>query len=244
MSPRMKELAARLAVTILLAAVLAGNAVAQSDQSARRSLSVTGQGEASGPPDQAQITAGVQTLAETVADASRQNQAIVEKIMQALEDQGIAEEDIQTSGYNIWPEQRHDPRGSGEVEITGYRVSNIVNVVVRDIEKVGEVLAAVTNAGANSVHGIQFMAEDTAALEERARAAAMADARARAEALAELAGVELGEVLTISMSSGGSHPRPMAGRFSVEAVDVAPVPGVSPGQLSVNAQVHVTFAIH
>lgn len=233
------------ALLAIIAVGLCGVAAAQSASTAARSISVTGQGDASGPPDRAQISAGVQTLATTVAQASTENQAIVEAIMRALAQQGIDSKDIQTANYSIWPEQQHDPQQANQVRVTGYRVSNVVNVIVKDINKVGEVLAAVTSAGANSIHGVNFMVKDSAALEQSARSAAMADARARAEELAELAGVTLGEVLTISMSSGGGYPMPMmAERGGFMTADMAAVPGISPGQLSVNAQVFVTFAIH
>ncbi|MEX2125949.1 MAG: SIMPL domain-containing protein [Woeseia sp.] len=205
-----------------------------------RSVAVTGQGEASGVPDRAEVSAGVQTLAGTVIHATRENQTAIEKIMSALEEQGIPEEKIQTSNYSIWAEQNYqEPR---QIQISGYRVSNVVNVTIDDIAKVGDVLAAVTNAGANSIHGIQFGVKDTAALEQKAREVAMTDARERAEELAKLAGVQLGEVLTISTSYGGGPPQPMMAR-SFEMADTAPVPGISPGQQSVSVQVHVTFAI-
>ncbi len=217
-----------------------GLALAQS--SVTRSISVTGQGEASGPPDRALIHAGVQTLADTVIESSQQNQAVVEKILQALASEGVVDRDIQTADYSIWPEQRHDPRGTGEVTITGYRVNNTVRVTVRDIDRLGKILAAVTDAGANSIHGINFSVADTAALEARARQAAMTDARTRAEALAELAGVTLGEVLTISTSPAGGYPIPMMGG-RMEMAQAAPVPGIAAGELSVSVQVHVSYAI-
>ena len=205
-----------------------------------RSVSVTGMGEASGVPDQAEVSAGVQILADTVLEATQENQSIVEKIMAALEEQGIPEERIQTSNYSIWAEQDYqEPRQN---RISGYRVSNVVSIRIDDVSKVGDVLAAVTNAGANSIHGIQFGVKDTAALEQDARKAAMEDARARAEALATLAGVQLGEVLSISTSYGAGPPGPMMAR-SFEMADVASAPGVSPGQQSVNVQVNVSFAI-
>lgn len=230
----------------LIAVGLCGVAAAQSGPDAVRSISVTGQGEASGPPDRAQISAGVQTLAKTVTQASQENQSIVEAIMRALGQQGIDKKNIQTSNYSIWPEQQHDPQQANQIHITGYNVSNVVTVIVEDIDKVGDVLAAVTNAGANSIHGVNFMVEDSAALEQQARAAAMADARARAAELAKLADVELGQVLTISMSSGGGYPMAMmsARGGDLMMAEAAPVPGISPGQLSVNVQVYVTFAIH
>lgn len=231
-----------LVVFALAIASLSGTAMAD-NASVGRSISVVGQGEATGQPDQAQVNAGVQTQAATVAEASRENQEIVERIMQALDKSGIDKKDIQTTNYSIWPEQRHDPRGNGEVAVTGYNVNNIVNVTISDVDKVGAVLAALTDAGANSVHGISFGVKDTAALEQGARAAAMADARNRAEALADLAGVKLGEVQSISMSLGGGYPMPMMGGARFAMAEASAAPGISPGQLSVSVQVQVTYAI-
>lgn len=221
---------------------LSGLAIAQDVSSGTRSITVIGQGEAAGPPDRASINAGVQTLAQSVVESSKQNQEIIERIMTALKQEGIKAVDVQTADYSVWPEQQHDPRGSGEITITGYRVNNTVRVTVKDIERLGKVLAAVTNAGANAIHGIGFSVKDTAALENRARAAAMADARARAEALAGLAGVKLGKVLSISTSPGGSYPMPMMGGGREMAMS-ASVPGISSGQLSVNVQVQVSYEI-
>lgn len=238
-SPRSSGL---MALAAILAVTLPACADAQNNPAFERTISVTGSGEASGAPDQAQISVGVQTVETTVVDASRANQAIVERIMAALEKHDIDDEDIQTSNYSIWPRQQHDPRQSGEVTITGYHVSNMVSVTVQDIDNVGEIVAAVTNAGANSVHGISFAVKDTDALEQQARKAAMEDARRRAQSLAELAGVQLGDILTISTSSGGGYPSPMMARQSM-AIDAAPAPGISPGQLSYSVQIHATFAI-
>tara|TARA_R110000782_G_scaffold67473_10_gene136265 strand:- start:791 stop:1510 length:720 start_codon:yes stop_codon:yes gene_type:complete len=221
---------------------LSGLANAQDVSNSTRSITVIGQGEAAGPPDRASINAGVQTLAPSVAESSEQNQAIIERIMAALKQEGIEAADIQTADYSVWPEQQHDPRGSGEVTITGYRVNNTVRITVKDIDRLGKVLAAVTSAGANAIHGIGFSVKDTAALEGRARAAAMQDARARAEALAGLAGVELGKVLSISATPGGNYPMPMMGGGR-EMMMSASVPGISSGQLSINVQVQVSYEI-
>jgi len=246
-NPSQSARRAALAATTATA-VLATGLVSCTDQpesfAESRSISVTGQGEASGPPDQAEVSAGVQILADTVIEATRQNQAVIERIMAALDEQGIPREKIQTSNYGIWAEQNYDdPRDPRQRNrISGYRVSNVVSVSIDDIEKVGDVLAAVTNAGANTIQGIQFGVRDTAALEQKAREAAMADVRARAEALAKLAGVQLGEVLSISTSPSGGPPRPMMAR-SFEVADMAPAPGISPGQQSLSVQIHATFAI-
>lgn len=219
-----------------------GMAAAQDAANSTRSITVSGQGDAAGQPDQATISAGVQTYAATAIASSKENQEIVARVMQALRNADIEDKDIQTADYSIWPQQRNDPRNTGDTTITGYRVSNTVRVTVRDIDRLGEILAAVTNAGANTIHGVNFSVEDSAALEALARAAAMGDARNRAESLAELAGVELGKVLAISMSSGGGYPMPMVGaRMAMAEFDSGP--SISAGQLSVSVQVQVSYEI-
>lgn len=204
-----------------------------------RTVTVTGTGEAQAPPDQARINAGVQSVADSVIAASRDNEEKIRKIMDALAEEGIEESDIGTTDYSIWAQQNFD---KGQTTITGYHVSNVVVVTIKDIAKVGDVLAAVTSAGANTVHGINFGVSDTAALETEARERAMADARRRAESLAGLAGVGLGEVLTLSTNAGPSYG-PMMMESAVMR-DAAPTPTITPGQQSVTVQVQVTYAIH
>jgi uncharacterized protein len=206
-----------------------------------RGITVIGQGEAMGQPTQANIAVGVEISAATVREATNQNEAIVAEIMAALAAQGIDEKDIQTSNYNVWAEQIYGEQGPQG--ISGYRVTNMVNITIRDINQVGAVLQATTEAGANAVHGVYFSVADTAALEAEARTAAITNARARAQSLAELAGVELGEVLMITEVIGSNYPLPMgSGRFDT-AMSESAAPSISPGQLSFTTQIQVTFAI-
>lgn len=205
-------------------------------------ITVVGQGEAFGQPDQANIQIGVETFAEEVAEATSQNEADVESILTALEELGIASADIQTSNYSLWAEQRHGE--NGPEGISGYRVSNLVSVKVRDIDRVGEVIGAVTAAGANNIHGISFSVADPAGLEAEAREAAISNAREKAASLAELSGVELGDVVAVSEVIGQPGPlmEGMGGRGMAQ--DSAAVsPSISPGELGYTVQVQVTFDI-
>lgn len=203
-------------------------------------ITVVGQGEAFGQPDQAQVQIGVETFAPQLSQATSENEVSVQAIMDALTAQGIDAQDIQTTNYNLWAEQAANDQGTQG--IVGYHVNNQVNVTIRDINKVGDVLAAVTDAGANSIYGISFSVADPAALEEEARAAAVADARTRAAALAELGGVELGDVQIISEVIGQPVTYPM-GFGGGLAMEQAAAPSIAPGQLSYTIQVQVTFGI-
>ena len=204
-------------------------------------ITVVGQGMSYGQPDQATVIVGVDTFAPTVAEATSQNQATLDGVMAALEAAGIAAEDIQTTNYSLYAEQIYGDRGPEG--IAGYRISNQVNVKIRDIALVGDVLAAVTEAGANAIYGVNFSVADPAALEAEARAAAMDDARKRAESLAELGGVALGDIQVIS-EVVGTPVMPLGmggGGFAME--QAASAPGISPGQLSYQVQVQVTYGI-
>lgn len=214
---------------------------AQTPVQSERTVTVMGEGVVVGTPDKATVGVGVEVSAESVESAMTQNEATVAQIMAALQAAGIEKKDIQTSNFSVWPEQNYD-EATGTSRITGYRVSNQVSVTIRDIAKISDVLAGVTNAGANSIYGISFNVDDPTALMNDAREKAMANARERAEALAALSGYSLGEVVTIS-EVGNSHPMPAMGgggmAYEMAASDIS----ISEGSLSFTNSVQVMFLL-
>ena len=204
-------------------------------------ITVVGQGTAYGQPDQATVVVGVDSFAPTVAEATAQNQTTLDNVMAALAAAGIADEDIQTTNYSLYAEQIYGDKGPEG--IAGYRVSNQVNVKIRDISLVGDVLGAVTEAGANAIYGVNFSVADPAALEAEARAKAMEDAAKRAASLAELGNVTLGQVKVISEVVGQPVMPLGMGGGGVAMEQAASAPGISPGQLSYQVQVQVTYNI-
>jgi uncharacterized protein YggE len=205
-------------------------------------ITVVGQGSSKMSPDVAHISIGVETSSETVSEGVAENEAKMELVLEALEDLGIEAVDIQTSNYSIqldrYPEPLPRAEGPGEEAKPVYRISNMVRVTVRDLDKVGEVLDAVVEAGANSVWGVSFGLSDPKAAEAEARADAVADAQERAGALAELAGIDLGPVLSMSEVVGGG------GVISVTREMAASAGGpISPGEVEVSYQVQVVYAI-
>lgn len=236
-----------LAVALLLVGCTAADAAgtSQTEESlpgqGARTIKVVGIGEALGEPDEARVTVGVETFAAKVDDATSENEDIIDAILDSLTESGIASNDIQTSNYSLWAEQRYGE--NGPEGIAGYRVSNQVSVVIRDIEKVGDVLAAVTAAGANSIYGVSFSVADPAMLQAEAREKALEDARQRAESLAQLSGLPLGEIEAIDEAYfAGSGPFPMGGGgYGAGGADQAT--SISPGQLSYQSQVQVVYGI-
>jgi uncharacterized protein YggE len=201
-------------------------------------IKVVGTGEALGQPDEVNVTVGVDTFAKVVNDATSENENTIQAILTALNEHGIASDDIQTTNYSLWAEQLYGD--NGPEGIAGYRVSNQVNVKIRDIDKVGDVLTAAISAGANSIYGVNFSVADPAALEAEAREAAMANAIERAQSLAKLSGLELGDIQAID-EINTQIPFPMGGigGGGGGAADTS----ISPGQLSYQVQVQVTFNV-
>ncbi|MFN2187557.1 MAG: SIMPL domain-containing protein [Candidatus Promineifilaceae bacterium] len=238
---------ALLAAAFVMVGCTAGEAgtssVAESTQlEPTASIKVIGYGEALGEPDEAQVTVGVETFSPKVDDATKENQAVISAILDALDEAGIATKDIQTSNYSLWAEQKYGD--NGPEGIAGYHISNQVNVIIRDVSKLGDILSSVTGAGANSIYGVQFSVADPAALEAEAREKALNDAHQRAESLAQLSGLALGEIVAIDETLG-QYPSPTRemglGGFGGGAAEGAT--SISPGQLSYQNQVQVTYSI-
>jgi uncharacterized protein YggE len=219
-------------------------AAAQSSEfSPAETITVVGQGSIRMSPDIAQISVGMETSAETVGEAVAENGAQMEEILAALTAAGIDEKDIQTMNYSIqldrYPETLPRVESSSDEPAPVYRVSNMVTVTVRDLESVGDVLDAVIEAGANNIWGISFTLDDPTAAQSEARSNAIEDAQARAEALADLSGVALGPVMSISEVVGAT-PVPMAAMAERAVAGAGPI---SPGELEISYQVQVSYFI-
>jgi uncharacterized protein YggE len=206
-----------------------------------RTITVVGQGKVRLMPDIASVNVGVEARASAVSKAKAEVVAQMAAITAALQEAGIAEKDIQTSQYGIYFEREPaSPAREGAVEENQgvYVVSSMVQVTIRDVEQAGDVLDTVIQAGANQVYGVNFTVADESTWQSQARAAAMADARSRGQELAELAGVELGEVLSVSEVIGGMS-------VPVMAVAERGMGGgvIAPGELELGTQIQVVFAV-
>jgi uncharacterized protein YggE len=217
-------------------------AASQASNSQAQGLSVSGEGRASAAPDMAVLGLGVSAKASTVKAANSKAQEAVSDLLDSLEDNGVQEKDIQTSQFSVYPE--YDYR-NGEQILTGYRVSHMLQVKVRDIDKAGEVIDDAVEAGGDllQVQSISFTIDDTTALRSEARAEAVADAQAKAEELATLAGVTLGKPTYITESISAPYPQPYFDRGGVFAMEEAAATEISPGELEVVVSVHMTYTI-
>jgi uncharacterized protein len=208
----------------------------QPQQAPEARIVVTGEGSISVTPNYAQITGGVTTRGKTVKEGVDTNSKLMVAIIAALKDAGIAEKDIQTVRFSIQPVYAPQEPHTGP-KLSGYSISNQVNVTIREIGKVGDVLDRVVAAGATEVGNVSFLVSDTSKALDQAREAAIADARRKAEVYAKASGVRLGRVEWITEDTGSGPPAPMMPRAVA-----APVPIVS-GEDTLRVRVTVGFDI-
>ncbi|HEX2164445.1 MAG TPA: SIMPL domain-containing protein [Thermoanaerobaculia bacterium] len=243
-----------LAVLVPLTAPAAAQEAPLIVRSPIPTISVAGTGEVRQEPDEATVRLGVTAQAEDAAAAQREASEIAARILAAVTALGVPESAIQTSRLVLdpvysqpGPEERRGDRPY-EPRIVAYRASNVVSVTLVDLEKVGPVIDAAVEAGANEVQGVDFRLRDDQAAHNQAVARAVANARATAAAMAAALGVELGPVL--EAREGGAqvlYPQMDVRAYRLEAMDMAAPPPpptpVSPGEVEVSARVEVTYRI-
>jgi uncharacterized protein YggE len=161
-----------------------------------RTITVVGEGQVSAPPDTAQVYIGVQVSEVDPKTATEKAAQDMNALLAALKGEGIAEKDIQTSYYSVYVDRPYGPQGPTDEAI--YQVSNNVQVTIRDLDKVTDILGVAIEAGANNINSVDFRLADTSKLQTEARAKAVENAQAKAQELAELNGVAVGEVVSIS----------------------------------------------
>jgi uncharacterized protein YggE len=220
-------------------AAFASLATAKADP-APRTITVSGEGSVSSAPDRALLSAGVSTAAPTAAQALSANARKMTGVFDALKKLGVPAKAIQTSNFSVQP-QYAQVSGDAPPRITGYLVSNQVDVTLEDVKQLGPALDALVGAGANQINSVGFTIKNADALETKARIAAIADARNRAETYAKAAGTSLGAVVTINEVGGGT-PVPMFRARAMAGIADAATPTAA-GELDVTANVSVTFEL-
>lgn len=156
-------------------------------------------------PDVAILSVGVETEAKTVAEAQDMADTAMADVLQALKDSGIADNDIQTQYFSIYP-VRNYVMETGEQNLTGYRVSNTLTVKIRKVKDAGKIIDAVTTAVGNYIiiNNISFTVEDPTDYQKEAREKALDNAKVKAQEIADKAGLTLGEPTFINETSSFS----------------------------------------
>jgi uncharacterized protein len=204
-----------------------------------RTITVTGTGKVTLTPDIAYISIGVHTQNASAKDAVAENNTQAQAVMAAIKKLGIADKDIQTTNFSIYPQQQYDNNG----KLTGvlYMVDNTVYVTVRDLTKLGDLLDASVASGANNVSSISFDVADKTDALSQARKAAVAEAAKQAGELTAATGVKLGDVQTISYSD--STPPIVMPLARVADMATANGTPISAGSMQIETTVTIVYLL-
>jgi uncharacterized protein YggE len=204
-------------------------------------ITVQGTGRVSAKPDIVNLQVGVQIQNNSLDAAQSEAAAKMDAVMKQLKEAGVDDKDISTAQYNVEPVMNY--RDNQPPVVTGFRVTNIVAVKLRDISKAGKLIDSIIGAGGNSIYGLSFGFSDPTAVMKQAREQAMNDAKAKADQLAALGGVALGAPLQIE-ELGANVPVPvMDAAAGAPGRAIAPSTPINPGQQEVAVQVNVVYGI-
>jgi uncharacterized protein YggE len=233
---------ARTALVVLTTLMLGAGTAACSGSDEQNEVTVVGTGEVRGAPDILNADIGVEVIAPDVSGAVSQANERVQAIIDAVTAAGVAREDVRTTEVTLQPDYDYPGSGGGSRAVSGYRATNTVRITIRELGNASQILDDAVRAGGNAARlgNVAFAIEDDSQLLADARTRAFDDAKARAQQYADLAGVSLGEVITINETSSGTQP-PVPSRASASD-ELSSVP-LEPGTQTVTFDVTVTWGL-
>jgi hypothetical protein len=228
-----------IACMVIATAAIGGATAAAEDTTKERLIHTSATGEVTTTADQAEISVSVQTENMDPKRAQAENAAIMADIIAALKGAGVAESDLKTTGFSMYPV--YDESGSIFAKnIKYYRVTNTLLITVKDITKTGELLDLTVANGANNVNGVTFTLSDEKqqALRDDALTEAVRLARADADTVAKAAGLTITGVREIT--TGGAYVPYARAEMSYANGKVAATP-LQPGEMTVSASVSISY---
>ncbi len=215
------------------------------DEVQRNVINVVGKGEISITPDIAYLSIGVTSQAETAQAAQKANAAKMQKLNDLLKNTWkIAEKDIKSTQFNVQPNYTYTEKDGQKVK--GYNAIHTIEVTYRDLTKIGQLLDAASNAGANNIDNVRFSIENRDQFETQVIEKAMANASLKANAIAKAANRQLGMVLVVSQGDSNDFfvygQREMLTN-SKPKMDQAGSTAVEAGEVKVSTQLSVQYEL-
>ncbi len=209
---------------------------------ARRATIVTyGDATLSVDPDQVKVSVGVTTRAVTAQDAAGQNATTVTAVIAAVQQAVGSKGTIKTTSYSVSPVYIY-PQNTNPV-LTGYTVSNTLDVTSSDIAGIGKVIDAATNAGANNVASLRFSVKDETPVRAKALQQATINARSKAESIALGVNLRVGNLISVQ-EGYNSQIVTVRAPTTTAGVASAPTTPVDPGLVQVTASVTLELELN
>lgn len=236
--------------------IVSMNNIIRGEEKDRPQISVSGEGKIFVKPDVASFSVTMITSAKRIGDAQHENSTRSTAVVDFFKQNGIQEKDIKTVSYSLQPQYQYgDTRPClldasypcpipvrTPPQIVSYEVRHSLEVKVRDLAMVDNLLEGVVGAGVNDVGSVFFTVDDEKKAMATARKLAIDDAKKKAQALSRDLGVRLKKITGFSESGGGYPMYARMGLMKVEASDMS-APSVQPGEQEVQSNVTITYEL-
>ena len=210
----------------------------------KNTLVVSGRGEVYGKPDLALISFAVSSEAKTVAEAMAQNSQKMNAVIAFVKNQGVEDKDLKTTTFSLRPRYEWREDLSPQQQLVGYEARQELEVKVRAMDKIGNLIEGATAAGANQIGDLQFTIDNREELEREAREEAVKNAKDRAKELASLLGVNLVRITNFSeKSQSPTYSLQTFGALET-AADEKEAPQIETGENKIEITVNITYEIN
>lgn len=226
-----------LLATFFLIFLHSNSSVAEQN-SELRTITITAGGKISASPDLAKLQSGLVTEDISARVALSKNTQSMINLIDNLKSKGIEGKDIQTTSFQIEPRYT-SPRDNTPSVINGYRVVNQVEIIIRNLQFIGELIDQMVTLGANQIGGLSFEVSTEEELRDTARKDAVRNAYRRAELYAIATKTKLGKVTKITEGEV-STPQPFL--RAARAVTAEAIP-IEKGSISLESSVTITWEL-
>lgn len=209
----------------------------------RPEVSFAGEGKVIIVPDIALVQLGVSTFrAKTAVEAMKTTTEKSNRITTRVKALGVEEKDVRTSNFNLNPSYDYE---EGRQTIRGFDVNTTLEVKIRNLDKIGEIIAAATAEGANQIGGLSFTVDNMEKVKNGAREKAIEAAKEKAIFMSRASGLKLGKLINVSESFAGEPP--IYRSYALEAYGAPtaalPAPSIEPGSQEIVVNVTLTYRV-
>lgn len=235
-----KKFAAVLAAAFALSLGMVGMAYA-----AEGEINVNGTGIVMADPDTAKINLSVETMGKTSESAQKENNQIIQKITNAMQDMGVTKENIVTTYTSVYPQYNYNDE-TGQRIVLGYRSYTDLQVTTKDIDNTGKYIDAALKAGATGTNGVDFSVADQSLFYGQALQTAVKNAEKSAQSIAQAYGKQLGTVKSVMENSRNAYYVETANLSKMmvaedAAADTGSGTTISYGKIQITANIAVTY---
>lgn len=202
-------------------------------------ISVTGEGEIKVVPDQAVITATVETKGNVAKEVKIQNDQQIESVLKLIKKMNLAPADYKTQRVSLNPQYDYEKKK------TTYNATQTIEILVRDLSKYDQLMEGLVDQGVNRIDNVVFQSSNLSKYQSEARKMAMKDAKSKAEDYVGVLGQKVGKAMVIADNSQSYNPQPVYARLmKTEMSDmVSPRETLAAGEIKITANVSVSFLL-